>query len=305
MIVLNFTVLPEEDGNQVKQILRARGVSVRITNQLKRVEGGMRLNNGAVARTIDPVRAGDVLTLRLPDDTEILEPMLFELEILYEDEHLLVVNKPPTMAMHPTRNLQGNSLANAVSGYMQGQGRPVVFRPVGRLDKGTSGVVVCALHAFAASKLNGKVQKTYVALVHGRYEGVGTFTNAIYRPKANCTLRACREEHAPLLPGDEMAVTHWEATSHNKEATSHNNSISCLKIWLETGRTHQIRAHFAHHGTPLLGDDYYGAPAREEPGHFLHCGQARLVHPVTNELLCVEAEMPAHMTSMVQTMNIN
>ena len=298
MTVLNFVVLPEEDGCQVKQVLRARGVSTRITNQLKRIEGGMHLNNGAVARTIDPVRAGDVLTLTLPDDTEILEPMPFALDILYEDEHLLVVNKPPTMAMHPTRNLQGNSLANAVSGYMQGQGRPMVFRPVGRLDKGTSGVVVCALHAFAASKLNGKVQKTYCALVHGCYEGAGTFANAIYRPKANCTLRACREEHAPLQPGDETAVTHWEATSHN-------NSISFLKIQLETGRTHQIRVHFAHHGTPLLGDDYYGAPAREEPGHFLHCGQARLFHPVTNELLCFEAEMPAHMASMVQTMNIN
>jgi len=293
--------MPEEDGNQVKQVLRARGVSTRITNRLKRTQGGMRLNDGEVARTIDLVRAGDVLILRLPDDTEILEPMPYVLDILYEDEHLLIVNKPPTLAMHPTRNLQGNSLANAVSGYLQGQGRPAVFRPVGRLDKGTSGVVVCALHAYAASKLNseiGELRKTYFALVHGCYKGAGTFTNAIYRPKANCTLRACREEHAPPQPGDEPAITHWEEISHH-------DGVSFVKIWLETGRTHQIRAHFAHHGTPILGDDYYGAPVREEPGHFLHCGQARFTHPVTSKLLCVKAQMPAHMNSMVQTMNID
>jgi len=287
--------MPEEDGSQVKQILRARGVSTRITNRLKRTEGGMRLNGNTVARTIDSVRAGDVLTLRLPDDTEILEPMPFELNILYEDEHLLVINKPSTLAMHPTRNLQGNSLANAVSGYLLGQGRPAVFRPVGRLDKGTSGVVVCALHAYAASKLNSgmdEIRKTYFALVHGCYDGAGTFNNAIYRPKANSTLRACREEHAPLCPGDETAITHWEAISCH-------DGVSFVKIWLETGRTHQIRAHFAHRGTPILGDDYYGAPARDEPGHYLHCGQAQFVHPVTNEFLCIKAQMPAHMNSLI------
>lgn len=294
MTVLRFTVLPEEDGAQVRQILRARGVSTRITNRLKRTENGMLLGDLAVARTIDPVHAGDVLTLRLPDDTNVLDPMPFNLDILYEDTHLLVVNKPPTLAMHPTRSLQGNSLANAVSGYLQGQGRPAIFRPVGRLDKGTSGVVVCALHAYAASKLNGMVQKTYFALVNGCYTGTGTFTNAIYRPKANCTLRACRDENAAPMPGDEHAITHWEAISHN-------NGVSFLRIRLETGRTHQIRAHFAHHGTPLLGDDYYGAPTREEPGHFLHCGQADFIHPVTNVHLSVKAPMPAHMTLLLQT----
>jgi len=298
MTVLHFTVLPEEDGAQVKQILHARGVSTRITNRLKRLENGMRLNDAAVARTIDFVRTGDVLTLQLPDDTNVLEPMPFDLDILYEDEHLLVIDKPPTLAMHPTRSLQGNSLANAVSGYMRGRGRSVVFRPVGRLDKGTSGVVVCALHAYAASKLNGLVQKTYYAFVHGRYEGAGVFTNAIYRPKPNCTLRACREENAPLLPGDEPAATHWEAIAQK-------DGVSFLKIRLETGRTHQIRAHFAHQGTPLLGDDYYGAPAREEPGHFLHCGRADFIHPVAHGHLCVEAPMPAHMTLLFQIMKAN
>ena len=96
----------------------------------------------------------------------------------------------------------------------------------------------------------------------------------------------------PLLPGDQTAVTHWKDIAHNAE-------FSFLKIWLETGRTHQIRAHFAHRGTPLLGDDYYGAPAREEPGHFLHCGTVNFTHPVTEELLSIEAPLPPHMGALV------
>jgi len=307
MTELHFTVAPDENGRLIKHVLRSRGVSVRLTNHLKRVPGGMRLNNGAVARTVDPVRAGDVLTLCIPEDEETPEPIACSLDIIYEDGDLLVINKPPTLPMHPSHNHQGDTLANAVSAYLAGKGRRAAFRSAGRLDRGTSGLVVCCLHSYAASKLNGQVNKVYFALAHGEYHGAGTFNNVIYRPFLNRTLRACRDYGEPREPGDESAITHWEALAFhpNEPAGSPgtpicHNGVSFLRIWLETGRTHQIRAHFAHHGTPLLGDDLYGAPPREEPGHFLHCGEVRFTHPVTEEAMRFGAEMPEHIKRIVE-----
>jgi len=297
MTELTFTVAPEEDGSLIKHVLRARGVSVRLTNSLKRVPGGLTLNGGAVARTIDPVKAGDVLTLAIPSDGAVPEPIAYALDIVYEDDDILVIDKPPTLPMHPSHNHQGDTLANAVAAYLAGKGRPAAFRSAGRLDKGTSGLVVCCLHSYAASKLNGQVEKTYFALAHGEYHGCGTFKNVIYRPFPNRTLRACRDYEDPREPGDESAVTHWEALAYHE-------GISLLRIWLETGRTHQIRVHFAHHGTPLLGDDFYGAPPREEPGHFLHCGEVRFVHPVTGAEMKFGTELPERFVKLTKGFKI-
>jgi len=298
MPTLTFTVLPEEDGRPVRQILRSRGVSVRLMNSLKRTPMGLCLNDTAVARTIDPVRAGDTLVLRIPQDADLPEALLFPLDILYEDEHILVVNKPAGLPMHPTHNHQGDTLANAVAAHMAGQGRPCAFRAAGRLDKGTSGLVVCALHSFAASKLNGAkgtygaLDKTYFALAHGECTGSGTFRSTSYRPKPNCTLRACRDYEDARQPGDETAVTHWEALACH-------DGVTFLCVRLETGRTHQIRVHFAHHGMPLLGDDYYGSPPWDHPGFALHCGEARFVHPVTGEEMRFTAPLPESMQKVL------
>ncbi|MDR2687901.1 MAG: RluA family pseudouridine synthase [Oscillospiraceae bacterium] len=315
MTELTFPVLPEEDGRLIKHVLRARGVSVRLANSLKRVPGGMRLNGGSVARTVDPVKAGDVLTLCIPGDETVPEPIACALDIVYEDGDVLVVDKPPTLPMHPSHNHQGDTLANAVSAYLAGKGRQAAFRSAGRLDKGTSGLVVCCLHSYAASKLNGRVEKAYCALAHGEYHGAGVFENAIYRPFPNRTLRACRDYADPREPGDESAVTHWEALAyhpnepagspgtpiyHPNEPAGSRDGVTLLRVWLETGRTHQIRAHFAHHGTPLLGDDYYGAPPREEPGHFLHCGEVKFIHPVTGEELRFHTGLPERFVKLTK-----
>ena len=245
-------------------------------NQLKRTPNGMLLNGTSVVRTVDFCAVGDTLVLNIPADEQPLEGLACELDILYEDSDIVVVNKPPTLPMHPSRAHQGNTLANAIAARYG-----VTFRVAGRLDKGTSGIVVCCLHAFAAAKLNGKVNKTYTALVHGEYHGSGTFNHAIYRPNPMSTVRACRDYPDARQPGDETAVTHWQAITP-----------SLLKINLETGRTHQIRVHFAHHGTPLVGDDYYGAPAWDKPGHALHCGGARFIHPVTGQAMDFFCEPP-------------
>ncbi len=276
--IINFTIDDEFDGKKVIHYLRGKAkLSCRTVNMLKRVENGITLN-GKHIRTIDLMKKGDVLTVSIPDEECELEKISAPLDILYEDEDLLIINKSPYMAMHPTHNHQGDTLANAVAAYLNGSG---AFRAIGRLDKGTSGIVVCAKNRHCASRLSGNIKKEYFAVVTGRYEGKGTINVPIYRPDPMKTLRACGEQ------GDE-AITHWEAIKSG-------DSLSLLKIHLETGRTHQIRVHFAHLGTPLAGDTMYGEALGDIKHQLLHCGKVSFVHPVTGVEMSIEALMPDEM----------
>ena len=274
--------MPDEyDGIKTVSFLRSRcGVSSRLVGKLKKIENGILLD-GERIRTIDKLKAGSILEINIPDEGEMPVPMSAPLEIIYEDGDVLVINKSPFTAMHPTHNHQGDTLANAVAAYLLEKGEPGSFRAVGRLDKGTSGVVVCALNRFAASKLNGKIEKEYVALVQGNPGESGRIDVPIYRPDPMKTLRACSYEL-----GKESAVTHWEKIKDG-------SGCSLIKLELETGRTHQIRVHMAYIGHPLAGDSYYG-DFRPEYGHqLLHCGEARLIHPVSDKKMIFKTGIPA------------
>lgn len=300
MRTLEYQIPTEYEGSKVLHFLkRHAGLSSRVIRNLKFRDDGI-LCNGVPVRTIDYLHAGDSLVVNLPDDTVSLAPDLAarrhgfhpsepvpEPGILYEDEDLVVVNKPAGLAVHQSHNHQGDTLADWLADHYGG---PFVFRAIGRLDKGTSGVVVCARNKFAASPLQGKVKKTYYALVNGRYEGSGTIDAPIFRPDPGKTTRAVGPDGVP-------AVTHWTALKTDGE-------ISFLEIHLETGRTHQIRVHFASQGTPLLGDVMYGAPEREDIyRHALHCGKAEFVHPYTREKIAVEAELPEDMVEIVRLLH--
>ncbi|MBQ5580628.1 MAG: RluA family pseudouridine synthase, partial [Clostridia bacterium] len=183
MRTLTFTVPSEYQDRKVLHYLRGcAGLSSRVIRNLKTYDDGILLN-GEPVRTIDRLSVGDVLTVNLPDDpVEQLPPMpdpeFLEgtlPEVLYEDEDLLIVNKPGTMAVHPSHNHQGDTLANWITFHRTEAGRdPVVFRAVGRLDKGTSGAVVCALNAYAADRLQRGVKKEYLAVPSDRLTGSGT-----------------------------------------------------------------------------------------------------------------------------------
>ena len=242
------------------------------------------LLDGEPIRTIDRLRAGAVLTLNLPQDKSTAEPQPAEFEVIYEDEDILVINKPAGLAMHPTHNHQGDTLANAVAYYLTQKGKDAVFRVAGRLDKGTSGIVVCALHKMAASKLNGSYDKTYIAIAEGVYEGIGTIDAPIIRPDPMKTLRAVGE-------GGEEAITHWTSLGCK-------NNLSLLEITLETGRTHQIRVHFASQGTPLAGDEMYGGHTDRIQRHALHCAKLEMNHPVTDEKMVFTAPLPQDMADI-------
>lgn len=284
---LEYRIDSRFDDKKIKEFLKNEvGVSHRMLCILKREPLGITVN-GAHARAIDFLHAGDTLCLRLPDDTHssVSTPTDIPLEIRYEDDDIIVINKPAGLAMHETHNHQGDALSNALAFYLEQQGKPAVFRAVGRLDKGTSGLVVCARNKYAASRLAGQVQKTYYAVACGVFTGSGTIDAPIYRPDANKTLRAVGES-------GERAVTHWEALKNDGKCT-------LLKIRLETGRTHQIRVHFAHLGAPLVGDAMYQSPDLRLNHQALHCGECRLVHPVSGEEMVFRAPLPRDMEKLL------
>lgn len=281
MRTLKFTVDEDYDDKKLISFLKTRGgLSSRLIGKLKNEENGM-LCNGKRVRTVDRIHKNDIIEVNIPDEKTTSVPGEFPVSVIYEDEDILVINKPAGLAMHESHNHVGDTLANAVAGYLLKNGKGGVFRAVGRLDKDTSGIVVCALHSYGASVLAGNIRKTYLALTQGGYEGSGVIDVPIFRPDPMKTLRACG------LYG-EKAVTNWKCLCTDGKA-------SMLKIWLETGRTHQIRVHFASIGTPLMGDDMYGGSREKIGRHALHCYRVEFVHPVSKKMMCFEAPLPDDM----------
>lgn len=286
MRTLEYTIDEAFEGKKLYSFLKGHvHLSTKLIRSLKRTENGL-LINSAHAKTPDLLKKGDVVALNLPDDAKTAEPGEIMPEVVYEDSDVLVVNKPADMPIHESHNHQGDTLANCVCGYLSKKGMSCSFRAVGRLDKGTSGLVVCALNSHAAARLSGRIEKTYYAIATGHFEGTGTVEKPIYRPDPMKTLRTADDR------GDR-AVTHWEALESSDELT-------LLKIHLETGRTHQIRVHFAFLGAPLLGDRMYGE-AREDITHqALHCGEAQFLQPVTGEKIVCKAELPEDMRAFAE-----
>lgn len=288
MRTLHFTVTSEYDGRKVLHFLRgSAGLSAKLVRSLKNYDNGIQLN-GEHVRTVDLIHTGDVVTVNLPEDNTMVESAGFDpdtLDILYEDEDVIVINKPATLAVHPSHNHQGDTLANLLAAHLVREGKTSTFRAVGRLDKGTSGIVVCALNSYAASKLQAQIDKTYFAIPTGKYEGSGTIDAPIYRPDPIKTIRC-------VDPRGDEAVTHWTALKTGED-------LSLVEVHLETGRTHQIRVHFASLGTPLAGDTLYGVPREDITHQALHCGRAKFTHPYTGKRLCFEAPIPEDMARLL------
>lgn len=287
---IDFTIEEKYDGKRVVDFLKGKAkASARLITKLKHDDDGIMLN-GVHTRTIDLLKTGDILSITLPVDkeeqTSAVEPLPYPLKVFYEDEDLLIVDKPAGLPLHPSHNHQGDTLANAVAYYLQQQGKSSIFRSIGRLDRGTSGIVICGLNRFVTGILNGNIYKEYMAVCDGIYEGEGIINRPIYRPDPIKTYRAVDDR-------GEFAITEWKAISHY-------NNKTLLRIHLQTGRTHQIRVHFASLGTPLVGDTMYGTPREDISRQALHCCYCKFIHPVTNETIEIESPLPEDIAKFVK-----
>lgn len=286
MRILTYAVSEKYDGATVQTFLRRGcGVSARLLAKLKRVEMGITAD-GVHMRSIDRLRAGQTVALRLPEDTIRLEPVEMPLQIVYEDEDVLVLNKPPYLAVHPSAGHEEPTLAAAAVAYYEKEGTPHAFRPINRLDRNTSGLLLAAKNAQAAHLLSGKVKKEYRALVLGALEGEGIIEQPIRVKPGYSITREVGE-------GGKYCKTCWQSLAADDE-------LSLLRVIIETGRTHQIRVHMAWLGHPLAGDTMYGSDTVYLPRQGLHCSAMRFIHPVTGHLIELSAPLPEDMAVLVR-----
>lgn len=285
MRALTFTVPPECDGSTVGKFLRYKcQVSARLITKQKRVDQGITLN-GAHIRTVDPIHAGDIIGLNIPDDPRPAMAAGTAASVAYEDEDVIILEKPIGVPVHPTHGHFDDTLANALASYLAQKGETAVFRPINRLDKDTTGLVVVCKHAHGANMLHGHMDKTYYAVCQGELEGSGTI-DAPIRRRENAGIR--RE----VGEGGQRSVTHWKALCTR-------DGMTLLEIALETGRTHQIRTHFADvMNMPLAGDTMYGGSTELIGRQALHCGRVSFDHPVTGEPFELYSTLPEDMLTL-------
>lgn len=261
---LCFEIPSRWEGALLKDFLRREaGVSARLLARLKRVENGICLN-GQPVYVIERLHAGDRVELFLPSGETIAPAEALPFCVLYEDERVVAVNKPAGMPVHPSPGHDRDSLLNAFSGWLQRENRsPFVFRPLYRLDRDTTGVIVLAKDGYTAARLPQTMQKEYWAISQGVLHGEDVIQLPIGLEPGSRIRRSTKPDAVNPIP----AVTHWKALACNDTHT-------LLSVRLETGRTHQIRVHFSSLGHPLAGDDLYGGSREIIPRQALHCRQA-------------------------------
>lgn len=280
---IEFLITQKDNGKQIRDFLKNYGFSTALITKLKKTENGI-LKNGEFARSIDFLSEGDKITVNIESSGEMPEPSNAKIEIVYEDEDILVANKPPKMPVHESRNHRGDALSNAVAAHIK---ENTAFRAVYRLDRDTSGLVLIAKNELAAAKLAGKIEKDYYAVVCGKIKGNSIIDLPIKRLGSSIIKRG-------VAPDGERAVTKYTSIFTGEK-------YSLLKINLETGRTHQIRVHFSHLGYPLAGDDLYGQPCEDMDRQALHCKAIRFTHPVTLEKMSIECDFPSDFKELINT----
>ena len=281
MKTIELKITDELSGKDIKSILfNHLKLSAHLVTKLKKNDG-IKLNfEHATVRKI--VSSDDILTITLPDEnSKNIPPTPIELDIIYEDEDILLVNKPAFMPTHPSIGNYKNTLANAVMYYYKDTN--FVFRAVNRLDRDTTGLVLIAKNQYSANILNQQIKKRaikkeYLAICSGIPENdIGTIEAPIGRIDKSIIKRA-------VSPDGQYAKTDYEVIG--KE-----NGNSLVKLTLHTGRTHQIRVHMAHIGCPLYADFIYGTEIEGERTR-LHCHRLEFSHPSTNKTLSFTSPVP-------------
>jgi 23S rRNA pseudouridine1911/1915/1917 synthase len=305
-----FVVLPEESRLRLDRVVTTHNPDLSRTRVQELIDAGLVLVNGRAAKASQRLHGGESVVVEVQPRPPIrAEAESIPLDVLYEDDDVIVINKPAGMTVHAGAGTSRGTLVNALLGRGQMLSRPAdILRPgiVHRIDKDTSGIILIAKNDAAHVKLGEAfraraVQKTYIALVHGVLkEPRGRIELAIGRdPKRRVRMTARR---TALLARAREARTDWRALAHI-------DSTTLVEVELHTGRTHQIRVHFSALRHPVVGDTLYSAPPRLRVGkitlpslgrNFLHAAKLGFAHPRTTERIEIRAPLPPELGAFLQ-----
>lgn len=291
----HYTITEQDAGKTLGEYLREHGYSRHLLAQIKRSPGAM-CRNGIWTRVSAPLENGDDLDICLPREMsqEKIEPVSLPFTVVYEDRDILVVHKPANMPVHPSPGNYGNTLANAVAAYARKQEEAWPFRCINRLDRDTTGLLILAKHALSAAILSDAmkhraIRRSYLAVVSG-----------CPNPRAGCidapigrAPGSCLQRQVDVSQG-ERAITHYRTLSVG-------SVYSLVELWLETGRTHQIRVHMAHIGCPLPGDFLYNPDFSRIGRQALHAATLDFAHPITGKPMHFETPLPEDMTQLLKS----
>ena len=290
---ITYKITDSGQNIRIDSFLRKHGYSMQNLTLLKKMPESI-LKNGEWSYMQTTLQAGDILTVRIQEETSSpnIPAVNLPIDIVYEDEDIIVINKAAGMPIHPSLNNYRNSLANALMWYYEQQNKPFIFRCTNRLDRDTSGLTVVSKHLISGSILstmtkNREVHREYLAVVKGSVTpAAGTICAPLARKEGTIIERTVDFEHG------EEAITHYRLV---KEANGH----SLVSLKLETGRTHQIRIHMKHLGFPLIGDYLYNPDMEHISRQALHSHHMEFAHPITGEWMSFTAPLPADMANIM------
>lgn len=291
--IISYNIEKDFNGKTVEYFLRERGYSQKLLSALRRTEDGIRIENKKVYTT-HVLCGGEKLVICMNEksSSENVVPVKMDLNILYEDEDLMVINKASGVPIHPSQGNYDNTLANGIAYYFQAKGESFVYRVINRLDRDTTGLLIVSKNRLSAGILSQmvadrKIHRTYLAIVEGNIQGEGVIDAPIARA-VDSTIERCVD-----FEKGERAVTRYKVVQQKK-------GCSLVKLKLETGRTHQIRVHMTYIGHPLLGDFLYNQKNHDMSRQALHSWKLSFLHPITGKRMEFEAELPIDMRQYIE-----
>lgn len=283
--VLTYEITAEQADTKIGDFLRRAGYSRHVIIHLKKTENGILLN-GEWAYVGQFLKEGDHLEIRIieSESSEQIVPAELPLDIIYEDEDLLIINKPADMPIHPSINNYDNTLANALMWYYQQKGETFVYRCINRLDRDTTGLLIVAKNMLSGGILSDmskkrEIHREYLAIAEGEVPQEGVIDAPIAR-KEESVIERCVD----FEKGDRAVTHYWRL--------DYRNGYSLVRLKLETGRTHQIRVHMKYIGYPLTGDYLYNPDYRILDHQALHSWKLAFRHPVTGAQMQFKADPP-------------
>ena len=292
---MEITYTIEENNKTIKQILKERlFISDRLLTFLKK-NSLILYNNDKITNLNILARLNSTVTvdLNFEEDNNNIVPIKMDLKIIYEDEALLIIDKHAGIPVHPSILHYTNSLSNGVKYYFDSINLKKKIRPVNRLDRNTSGIVIFAKNQYIQECLIHQMQtkefkKTYLAVVEGHLKKLNGTIDAPITRKENSIIERCVAENG------EKSITHYKVLKQNFE--KNYDIVECL---LETGRTHQIRVHLSYIGHPLIGDTLYGNNSKYISRQALHAYKVEFIHPITNKLTQFTSDLPKDFVSFI------